>query len=295
MVKKKVSVVVTNWNGANLLKKSLPIILKNSPEASEILVADDASSDNSLQIVKEFQKSDSRIILISHKKNLGFANNSNHAISKTKNNLVVLLNNDIYPEPDYIKNSLIYFNDKKLFGVSFCEINNPNWAKIFFKNGYFQYSEGQSIKEIHITGWVSGGSSIINKSIFHKLGGFDNIYEPFYSEDLDIGYRAWKSGYHLLWNPTSKVSHKHETTTSKFPRRFLDYVKERNRLLTVYRNITDVQYLRHNTIAKFTRILFGPNYLKIILAAQRQLNSYPKPVVFPKLTDKEIFAKFDHD
>jgi len=124
------------------------------------------------------------------------------------------------------------------------------------------------------------------------LGGFDGIYAPFYSEDVDLGYRAWKSGYKLLWEPKSIIEHKHESTMSKFPKRFLDYVKERNRLLTVLRNITDPKMLSENKITQILRVLSGPNYIKIILAARRQIKAYPAPIVFPVLTDQEIFALF---
>jgi hypothetical protein len=80
---------------------------------------------------------------------------------------------------------------------------------------------------------------------------------------------------------------------SKFPKRFLDYVKERNRLLTVWRNITDPGFLKENRLFLILRCLSGPNYIKIIRAAKRQIKASQPPVVFPKLTDKEIFALFE--
>jgi hypothetical protein len=79
---------------------------------------------------------------------------------------------------------------------------------------------------------------------------------------------------------------------SKFPKRHLDYVKERNRLLTVWRNITDPGLLQQNRITQIMRVLTGPNYFKIILAARRQIKSNPPPLVFPVRTDQEIFDMF---
>lgn len=289
----KISVIVTNWNGKSLLKKNLETIIQKSPEAEEIILADDCSVDDSLIFARKLQKKYPKLKIISHSKNFGFGANSNHAVQKSKGDLVVLLNNDIVPHTGYIKNTLKHFSNPKVFGVSFAELGHENWARFFWKQGYLQHEPGVSnINKTHISGWVSGGSSIIRKSLFEKLGGFDSIYKPFYSEDLDLGFRAWKSGYTLLWEPKSIVEHKHESTMSKFSVNFLNYVKERNRLLNTWRNITDPKLLSKNKIALIGRVLSGPNYIKIVRAAKRQIKNSPPPIVFPKLTDQEILAKF---
>lgn len=290
---KKISVIVTNWNGILLLKKNLEKIIVNSPEAQEIILADDASQDESVEFAKELQKKYHKLKIITNKKNLGFGENSNNAIKKSTGDFVVFLNNDINPHNGYISKAIVHFRDKNVFGVGFSELGHENWARIFWKDGYLQHEPGKEISKTHITAWVSGGGSIVKKEFFLKLGGFDPIYAPFYSEDLDLGYRAWKSGYTLLWEPKSIVEHRHESTMSKFPKKFLDYVKERNRLLTVLRNITDKNFIRSNKIAIFFRIILGPNYIKIVRAAKKQIKKYPPSIVFPKLTDKEIFKLFD--
>ncbi len=289
----KISVIVTNWNGLPLLQKNLETIIQKSPEAEEVIFADDCSSDDSVSFVQKLKNKYPKLKIIAHKKNLGFGGNSNDAVRKAKGDLVVLLNNDIVPHSDYIKNTLKHFSNPKVFGVGFAEIKHENWARFFWKSGYLQHEPGiAGINKTHISGWVSGGSSIVRKSLFEKLGGFDSVYQPFYSEDLDLGYRAWKSGYTLLWEPTAIVEHKHEATMSKFSVNFLNYVKERNRLLNTWRNITNPDLLRKNQIALIGRVLTGPNYIKIIRAAKRQLKKSSLPIVFPKLSDEEILAKF---
>lgn len=287
-----ISVIVTNWNGYHLIKKSLPQIIKNSPEAIEIILSDDASSDQSVLFVRKLQLIYPQLKLIVHRHNLGFVRNSNFAVSKARGDLIVLLNSDIYPHPNYLQKSLSYFDDPKIFGVGFAEHHKENWAQIFWKDGYLQYQPGSPVDKPHITAWLSGGSSIIRKSIFLKLGGFDEVYSPFYSEDLDLGYRAWKSGYTLMWQPLSVVDHKHEATISKLSKSLVEYVKERNRLLIVWRNITDPQLRLSNRLALFGRVFFGPNYIKIIRAAFLAVHNSKKPIVFPDKTDMEIFSLF---
>ncbi len=288
----KISVIVTNWNGLDLLKKNLEQVIKMSPEAEEIIVADDASPDKSVEYIKELQKKYSKLKLIANKNNLGFGKNSNKAISKSKGDLIVMLNSDIFPYSNYIKNALKHFSDPNLFGVGFAELGHENWARIFWKNGYIQHEPGKDISKTHITAWLSGGGSIVRKNIFQKLGGFDKVYEPFYCEDLDLGLRAWRSGYTLLWEPKCIVEHRHESTMSKFSKGLLNYIKERNRLLSVWRNITDPKLIMTNKFALISRVLSGPNYIKIIHAAKKQIKKYPPPIVFSKLTDQEIFDLF---
>jgi GT2 family glycosyltransferase len=290
----KISVIVTNWNGLPLLKKNLETIIQKSPEAQEIILADDASQDESIAFIKKLKNKYHKLKIITHKQNIGFGSNSNDSVKKAKGDLIVLLNNDILPHPKYISNTLKHFSNPKVFGVGFAEAGHENWARFFWKNGYLQHQPGTTgINKTHISGWVSGGGSIIRKSLFQKLGGFDPVYKPFYSEDLDLGYRAWKSGYSLLWEPKAVVEHKHEATMSKFSVTFLNYVKERNRLLNTWRNITDQNLLHKNQLALVGRVLSGPNYLKIIRAAKKQIKKSPPPIVFPKLSDQEILTKFE--
>lgn len=288
----KISVIVTNWNTVGLLKKYFETVVVNSPEASEIIFADDFSPDDSVAYIKTLQKKYPQIKIIPQSKNVGFGENSNNAVKHARGDYIVLLNSDILPHLGYISRALPHFKNPDVFGVSFSELGNENWSKIFWKDGYLQYVRGEETDKTHISGWVSGGGSIIDKTKFIKLGGFDPAYAPFYSEDLDLGYRAWKSGYILLWEPTSVIEHKHESTMSKFSKRLLDYVKERNRLLTVWRNITDPKMINQNKLAQIGRILTGPNYIKIIFAAWKQMKKFPHSKVFPKRTDQEIFALF---
>jgi len=290
----KISLIVTNWNGLSFIKKNLETVIKNSPEASELIFIDDGSQDDSVAYVSELQKKYPVIKILKNSTNQGFVKSSNRAVAAATGELVVLLNNDIYPHPKYIKSTLKHFNDLQVLGVGFSELGHENYGRIFWQNGYLQIKEGFT-NSTHISAWLSGGSSIIRRDYFLKLGGFDQVYEPFYFEDLDFGLRAWRSGYKLLWEPKSVVEHHHESTTSRFPRKFLVYVKERNHLISVLRNITDPKLLFENKIFSFLRILSGPNYLKIILAAHRQLKKYPPSICFPQRSDKDILKLFENE
>jgi len=287
----KISVIITSYNGLNLLKKHLKNTIKASPEASEFILIDDASTDSSIKFAKKIQKKYSKLKILTRQQNMGFGANSNLAVKKSTGDLVVMLNNDVVPHLGYITAALKHFHNPTVFGVGFAELGHENYGKVFWKNGYLNIEPGYSQKT-HVTAWLSGGSSIIRRADFLKIGGFDSVYHPFYFEDLDLGLRAWKSGYKLLWEPQAIVEHQHEATTSKFPKKFLIYVKERNHLLSVLRNIDDKKMLLQNLFWQLIRVFSGPNYIKIILAAHRQLKSHPHQIVGNKIAEKQIFKMF---
>ena len=108
----KISVVIPNYNGKNLLKKNLPIVIKNCPGA-EIIVVDDCSKDQSVQFLhKTFKK----VRTIKLKKNYGFAIASNTGVKAAKNNLVLLLNSDVVPKNNFLNPARSHFrNNEKLF------------------------------------------------------------------------------------------------------------------------------------------------------------------------------------
>lgn len=77
-----------------------------------------------------------------------------------------------------------------------------------WKKGFLVHRRGEVDKTDTL--WASGGSSAFKKSIWDKLAGFNELFIPFYWEDIDISYRALKSGYKVLFEPKSIVVHEHE-------------------------------------------------------------------------------------
>ena len=291
MMKKKISVVIPNWNGRKLLEKNLPAVLAAKP--NEVIVADDASPDDSNEFL---EKNYPEIKIIKHKKNLGFAANCNSGVEAAKGEIVVLLNLDVVPEKDALEKVLPNFNDEKVFAVSF---NEPqwSWAKILWQKGTIEHQPGPKAKKTHLSAWASGGSAAYRKSIWQRLGGFDSLYHPFYWEDIDLSYRAWKRGYQVLWEPKAIVYHQHEAIIGKhFSKDYIDFLSERNRLLFIWKNIGDPKMIFEHKFHLGRRLLTSPSYWKPFIAALVRL-----PKVLPrrfkecrekKIGDREVFAQF---
>ncbi len=206
----KISVVIPNYNGANLLSKNLPQVLKNCP-GCQIIVVDDASTDNSTAILKEKFKN---IKLLINPKNIGFSGTVNRGIKNSNGDLVLLLNSDVSPRAGFLKPALDRFKDKRVFAVALNDYSREagkiiergkggaNFKKGFLNHFAAKIEEGETF-------WVSGGSGLFIRKILNRLGGFDPVYSPFYWEDIDLSFMARQKGDTFVFEPASKVEHYH--------------------------------------------------------------------------------------
>ncbi len=289
------SIIIPNWNGEKLLKKNLPAVCQS--QAKEVIVIDNGSHDGSVALLEILQKQYSQLKVIFNQENLGFAKAVNQGVKVAKGEIVVLLNNDVVPEEGFLKPLIKDFQDKEVFAVS---LNEPqwSWAKGKWDKGFVEHEVGPKTKTPHLSFWANGGSGAFRKSIWLKLGGLDEIFAPFYWEDVDLSYRAWKKGYKVLWEPQSIVHHQHETTIgSKFSQRYVDLISQRNQLLFIWKNITDFRMLFIHKTFLLKRLLTQPGYFKPFGAALARLFLiYPrwfKELKEQKVSDKEIFKKFN--
>ncbi|EKE15334.1 MAG: glycosyl transferase family protein, partial [uncultured bacterium] len=192
----KVSVVIPNYNGAELLERNLPKVIQVCKNC-EIIVVDDASIDGSIKEIKNqiakikntYKKS--KIRLLQNEKNLGFASTVNRGVDEASGDLVVLLNTDVIPEKEFLQPSVKHFSNPQVFAVGFLQ-KCPENGKIIergrgigkFQQGFLIHARGavsrkdtsevvpmrsgtpQTVEESKKTLWVSGGAGILRKSIW---------------------------------------------------------------------------------------------------------------------------------
>ncbi|MBI2613516.1 MAG: glycosyltransferase family 2 protein [Candidatus Levybacteria bacterium] len=238
-----ISVVIPNYNGQEIIKKNLPKVLV-AVEDAEVIVVDDFSADDSLKVLDDFKH---RIKVIKNEKNLGFSSTVNKGVKEAKGEIVVLLNTDVSPEKDFLSPLLSHFKDERVFAVGCMDKSIENGKTVLrgrgigsWKRGFLVHSRGG----VNKTGtlWVSGGSGAFRKSIWDRLNGFNSLYSPFYWEDIDLSYRAVKSGYRVLFEPKSIVVHEHEKGAIKknlYPSQ-IKTIAYRNQFIFVWKNITDL-------------------------------------------------------
>lgn len=260
---KPVSIVVPTYNGLELLKKLLPSIFKfiGSDQDYELLVVDDGSEDGTEGYLRTHFP---QMKVIPLERNGGFGEACNIGIAESKHDLILLLNNDVRIESEFLSKVLWPFHgqkdeDKRLFAVT-----SKTWKEdrktIYHGRNEGLFKHGEIVirplaDEKGATFFASGVMMAFRKEIFTELGGFDGLYHPFYWEDVDLSYRALKKGYEILYLPDSEVYHRDQGTIvfSKkgrleifFAKMYARIIQERNLYLFTWKNILDPTILfRH--------------------------------------------------
>lgn len=288
----KVSIVIPNWNGAEKLRHNLPKVLQIKG-VDEVIVSDDASTDNSVEILKnEFPQ----VKLIVREKNGGFSSNVNTGVKAAEGDLVFLLNSDAVPDKDCLSKIIPHFKDEKVFAVGLSSGGGYTYG--YFKDGYFWHGAKEIDNgQVHPTLWVSCGSGVFRKSIWDKLGGLDELLNPFYEEDTDIGYRACKRGYTNLLEPKAHVEHYKEPGVIQlnFSKVKVKKVAERNHLIFIWKNITSQKLTNEHQKALMKMLVIHPKYWLTFLAAAKSLPEILKKREVErkeaKVADEEILFK----
>lgn len=250
MIEKKIAVVILNWNGAKLLEQFLPSVINYSDQA-KVYVADNASTDQSIALIKKQFPS---ITIIQNPINFGFADGYNYALEQVEEPYYALVNSDIEVTPNWLEPVLSIFETQPKIGIIQPKI-------LDYKNkGYFEYAgaaggfidqygfpycrgrlfetvekdSGQYDDEQEIF-WASGACFFIRKDVFRKLQGFDGDFFA-HQEEIDLCWRAFNLGYKVLYTAQSVVYHVGGATLkeSNPKKTFLNF---RNSLLMLTKNL----------------------------------------------------------
>jgi len=241
------SVVIPTWNGRHLLEQYLPSVVEalSGNPANEVIVVDNASSDGTAEFVRRRFPS---VQVLELPVNLGFGGGSNAGFRQARNDIVVLLNNDMRVEREFLAPLLEGFTDEKVFSIS-CQIffSDPSkrreetgLSQGWWENGGLRVGHriDEEIRDLYPCFYGGGGSTAYDRRKFLQLGGFDPLLAPFYLEDTDLGYLAWKRGWKVLFQPKSIVYHEHRGTIGRrFSEQQIRDVLAKNFLLWTWKNI----------------------------------------------------------
>ena len=245
-MKPEITLIITNWNGSNLLKECIPTVLEavrfDRYHCYEVMVIDDCSNDNSLGILAdEFPE----VRTEQTPQNLGFQEANNYAVKLAESKIVMPMNNDIKLDPKALHYLAQHFDNKDTFAVS---------GKIFafdqttflygnrggyFQKGHFHLYE-KPPEDDSQTLFACGGAFMVNRQKYLDLGGFDSMYHPLYYEEIDLSYRALKRGWRVHYEPQSIAYHKVQATITRQEKlRRISLISARNNYLFVWKNILD--------------------------------------------------------
>lgn len=246
-----ISVVIPNYNGEVLLKKNLPKLLDllhKSKLDFEIIVVDDASIDESRTVLEPFARGGLAHVVYKPQ-NDGFPATAHRGFLEAKGEFVFVIKNDAVPEKaDYFQLLIDHFKDSKVFAVGAGQKTIENGKEeirgsgvIYWNKGFFLHKRGDGKS---FTAWADGGSSAFRKDLYFKIGGFDPVFRPGYWEDVDLGYRAWKAGYKVTFEPKAILVHNFEQGSfkKKYGSEKIRKVSLRNQFIFTWKN-SDLKHL----------------------------------------------------
>ena len=284
----RASLIVSSWNGRHLLETCLPRMLRAVAMAGgghEVIVVDDASSDDTVDFVRrEFPQ----VRLVALRRNVRFASANNAAARVATGDVLVFLNNDMLVKADFLRPLLSAFEDPTVFAATARIEMAPRWVgggvvretglvRARFEDGFFVLEHEEPIWEERVrVVYAGGGSSAVRRDRFFELGGFDRVFRPFYFEDLDVSYRAQKMGWQVVYEPKSRMVHKHRQTNSpeNFPGGYVDLMFGKNSLLFTWKVLTDADLIGQHFRALWRRLLrpaAEPRMAAFFLRAAAQL------------------------
>jgi GT2 family glycosyltransferase len=247
----KVAIVILNWNGKRFLEKFLPFLIKYNSADSNIIIADNDSSDDSVDFLR---KNYPNLRIIPNKENGGFAKGYNDALSQVDAEYYVLLNSDIEVTENWIDPIIKLMDSDKNIAACQPKIRSYNNREEFEyagaaggfidKYGYpfcrgriFQVLEKdeKQYDDVAEIFWATGACMFVRAEIFKKLGGLDNDFFA-HMEEIDFCWRLKNHGYKIMYCPNSVIFHVGGgTLPKKNPKK--TYLNFRNNFYLLYKNL----------------------------------------------------------
>jgi GT2 family glycosyltransferase len=247
----KTAVVILNWNGRKFLQQFLHSIVLNSKNVADVIIADNASTDGSVDFLrKEFPD----LTIIQNSRNEGFSKGYNNALRSIQADYYILLNSDIDVPPGWITPLIAMMERDKNIGIcqpkikSYSEREKFEYAGAaggfidkfgypFCRGRLFQSLEtdhGQYDREAEIF-WATGACMVVRASDFKRLGGLDDDFFA-HMEEIDLCWRAKNQGIKIMYCPHSEVYH---IGAGTLPRKsaLKTYLNIRNNIMMLYKNL----------------------------------------------------------
>ncbi len=303
----KVAVVILNWNGRKFLEEFLPSVIEHSANDSDIIIADNASTDDSVDFL---EKNFPQVKIIVNDQNYGFAEGYNMALAKVEAEYFILLNSDIEVTSNWInpvielmdnnpdigacQPKIRSFHDRDRFeyaGASGGYIDRLGYP--FCRGRIFQFIEkdhGQYDDNREVF-WATGACLFVRAELFMKYGGFDSDFFA-HMEEIDFCWRLKNYGYKIFVCPASTVYHIGGGTLPKasYKKTYLNF---RNNLTLLYKNLPNRRKKRVflmrcilDGIASFKFLLEG--HIQDFYAVSRAYGSFYRTLYKTRLKRKKL-------
>lgn len=305
MISKKpitTSFVIPSYNGKHLLETFLPSVVESLGRRKdlEIIVVDDGSSDGTCLWLREAFP---QVTLLALPENLGFGKACHEGIRAATAETIILLNNDVSVCTDIPGCLENVFQEPDLFAVAFDMLSADTYLPYanrilpIWRQGLISFDLNGARNGAGPSFYGCGGGMAFNKTKYLALGGFHPIFQPFYWEDTDLCYRAWKRGWRIVFHPECTVRHYPSSTirTVASERRRTEII-ERNRLLFLWKNLSDLGMLMEHVLWLFCHLLSAMRRKDAVLlrATLGALKCLPQ-VMRARAREKRVIVKGDRE
>ena len=268
-----VSIIVVNYNGKHFLGECFGSLrnLEYPRDKFEVILVDNASTDGSVQYVRE---NFSWVKILQLDKNYGFCKPNNDGVKIANGEYIVFLNNDTTVTKGWLfelvkgalseeqiascASKMLYYNRRNMINTAGGKITIIGGG---FYKGYGD-KDGPEYSKPEYTGFGCGAGVLVKKKLFQYVGGFDEDY--FAScEENDLGWKLWLYGYKVLYMPTAVMYHKESGTFGS--RSTFESIKvyfiTRNRLYNIIKNLEAKNVIRALFISLGFNLYRGIRYL----------------------------------
>ncbi len=242
-----VSVIIVNYNGAQFLPQCLSSLAAQTYASYEIILVDNASTDESCALVA---KNFPQVQLIRSETNVGFAAGNNVGLRHARGALIATLNTDTRVEADYLEKLAAPFADARVGAAAplMLEMERPDVVdaagiRVDAFGFAWNVGAGKRAAEFAAAGETYGacaGAAMYRKKMLDESGFFDDAYFGFY-EDADLAWRAHRAGWQARFAPQARVYHQHGASFGKISP-YKTYLLARNRWWTVFKNYPTPQF-----------------------------------------------------
>lgn len=257
-----ISVVVPSRNGRHLLERNLPSLkraLDGWGGRWEVIVADDASTDGTVEFLRE-RFPWARAVRAERWR--GFGPTCNMGVREARFPLVLLLNNDVEVTEGFIGPLVERLaSDPSIFAVG--SKFGPTVESLSLQSPELEEHVG-----------APAGCGLFDGRKLRYLGGFDPLFAPFYWEENDLGMRAWRRGWRCVYDGRSLVVHRMGSSIRRLHKPgYVQWTFLRNKFLFAWKNLTDFRLLLLHflllplRLAQDVTILSGPYWTRALLEA----------------------------
>jgi GT2 family glycosyltransferase len=246
-----VGVIIVNWNGHAYISKTIEALLSQAVAPCKIVVIDNASVDNSLDIIKKYPE----VRILASSVNLGFARGNNMATEAFSSQVewIALMNPDAFAAPDWLEKLLAAVERNPKFDVFGSKLVNDadptkldgtgdvyHMSGLVWRGGHGKLASSVMDVEREIFS-PCAAAALYRRSVFEKMGGFDEDFFC-YVEDVDLGFRMRLAGARCLYVPDSIVQHVGSGTTGGKQSDFSVYHAHRNLVWAFVKNMPGILF-----------------------------------------------------